>query len=227
MTRGSPAEASGQIHLFDRLLAINGHKPGTPGAHVPEHATSVELTILPAELPPSHDSVVEVLRVTLERDSHEGFGLGIGFDGEAVVLSSISEGSPAERCRQLFIGNRVVTINGQPVTPTSDFSVLLPRDATRVTLEVTREVSEEYDGPEVGEEQAAEAEEAEEAAKAGRPLYGSPQRRQLEALRHEIDTSVEVVEDEGPTDEEDEEEDGEEEEEEEEGRTRCMKKSLM
>ena len=138
MTSGSPAEASGQIHLFDRLLAINGHEPGTLGAQVPEHAKSVELTILPAELPPSPDSVVEVLRVTLERASREGFGLGIGFNGEAAVLSSISKGSPAERCRQLFEGDRVVAINGQPVTPQSDFSVLLPRDVTRVTLEVTR-----------------------------------------------------------------------------------------
>ena len=81
----------------------------------------------------------EVLRVTLERTPHEGFGLGVLFDGDAGVLAVIREDTPATRCGQLRNGDRVVAINGQPVRVASDLNTLMPaEDVTTVTLELMR-----------------------------------------------------------------------------------------
>ena len=81
----------------------------------------------------------EVLRVTLERTPHEGFGLGVLFDGDAGVLAVIREDTPAMRCGQLRNGDRVVAINGQPVRVASDLNTLMPaEDVTTVTLELMR-----------------------------------------------------------------------------------------
>ena len=80
----------------------------------------------------------EVLRVTLERTPHEGFGLGVLFDGDAGVLAVIREDTPAMRCGQLRNGDRVVAINGQRVRVASDLNTLMPADVTTVTLELMR-----------------------------------------------------------------------------------------
>jgi hypothetical protein len=79
-----------------------------------------------------------VLRVTLERAPHEGFGFGVLFDGDAGVLAVIREDTPAMRCGQLRNGDRVVAINGQRVRVASDLNTLMPADVTTVTLELMR-----------------------------------------------------------------------------------------
>ena len=89
------------------------------------------------------NAAVKVLRVKLERDPLEGFGLGVGYDGEAVMLSAIGEGTPASRCGQLRKGDRVVAINGEPVSTASDFRMLLK--ATTVTFEIMRFVDDGYE----------------------------------------------------------------------------------
>ena len=77
--------------------------------------------------------------MTLERTPHEGFGLGVLFDGDAGVLAVIREDTPAMRCGQLRNGDRVVAINGQPVRVASDLNTLMPaEDVTTVTLELMR-----------------------------------------------------------------------------------------
>ena len=142
VTAGSPAEVSGQIHLFDRLLAINGFPPGSPGARVPDHETRVEITILPADPAEAVEELaVETLSVTLEREPDEGFGVGMAFDGEAVILSAIGEGTPAMRCGLLRKGDLVVSINGEPVIASSNFGALIAQEATSISLELMRIVS--------------------------------------------------------------------------------------
>ena len=79
-----------------------------------------------------------VLRVTLERAPHEGFGFGVLFEGDAGVLAVIREDTPAMRCGQLRNGDRVVAINGQRVRVASDLNTLMPADVTTVTLELMR-----------------------------------------------------------------------------------------
>jgi hypothetical protein len=160
---------SGQIHLFDRLLAINGFPPGSPGARVPDHETRVEITILPADPAEAVEELaVETLSVTLEREPDEGFGVGMAFDGEAVILSAIGEGTPpipppsmhvltttlwpailsaigegtpAMRCGLLRKGDLVVSINGEPVIASSNFGALIAQEATSISLELMRIVS--------------------------------------------------------------------------------------
>ena len=133
---------SGQIHLFDRLLAINGFPPGSPGARVPDHETRVEITISPADPAEAVEELaVETLSVTLEREPDEGFGLGMAFDGEAVILSAIGEGTPAMRCGQLRKGDLVVSINGEPVIASSNFGALIAQEATSISLDLMRIVS--------------------------------------------------------------------------------------
>ena len=142
VTAGSPAEVSGQIHLFDRLLAINGFPPGSPGARVPDHETRVEITISPVDPAEAVEELaVETLSVTLEREPDEGFGLGMAFDGEAVILSAIGEGTPAMRCGQLRKGDLVVSINGEPVIASSNFGALIAQEATSISLDLMRIVS--------------------------------------------------------------------------------------
>ena len=160
---------SGQIHLFDRLLAINGFPPGSPGARVPDHETRVEITISPADPAEAVEELaVETLSVTLEREPDEGFGVGMAFDGEAVILSAIGEGTPpipppsmheltttlwpailsaigegtpAMRCGLLRKGDLVVSINGEPVIASSNFGALIAQEATSISLELMRIVS--------------------------------------------------------------------------------------
>jgi len=125
------------------------------------------------------NAAVEVLRVKLERDPFEGFGLGVGYDGEAVMLSAIGEGTPASRCGQLRKGDRVVAINGEPVSTASDFRTLLK--ATTVTFEIMRFVDDGYEL----EEAEADSTAAEEYG--GRVAAADEERRAAsEAAAHAI-----------------------------------------
>ena len=86
--------------------------------------------------------LVQNLRVTLEREAYEGFGMGIGLDGgDALtgtlpVISGIGEDTPAMRCGQLRKGDRVVAINGRTVSDLSDFGAL--KEAMTVTFDIKR-----------------------------------------------------------------------------------------
>jgi len=82
--------------------------------------------------------VDELVHVTLERSTHEGFGLGVSFNGNAVMLSAIGKDTPAGRCGQMLIGDRLVSINGEPVNAESDFGELLTDNATKVTFVLSR-----------------------------------------------------------------------------------------
>jgi hypothetical protein len=88
---------------------------------------------------------------TLERTPNESLGLGLDFDGDAVVVQAIGENSPAWRSGQLRTGDRVVAMNGEPVSPASDLGALL-KHATTVTLEVERApaVAEAQPSPRTG-----------------------------------------------------------------------------
>jgi hypothetical protein len=91
------------------------------------------------KVPPYPTTVVdELVHVTLERSTHEGFGLGVSFNGNAVMLSAIGKDTPAGRCGQMLIGDRLVSINGEPVNAESDFGELLTENATKVTFVLSR-----------------------------------------------------------------------------------------
>jgi hypothetical protein len=101
-------------------------------------ATGREEAIM-KKVPPSPTTVVdELVHVTLERSTHEGFGLGVSFNGNAVMLSAIGKDTPAGRCGQMLIGDRLVSINGEPVNAESDFGELLTDNATKVTFVLSR-----------------------------------------------------------------------------------------
>ena len=89
--------------------------------------------------------------VTLERTPNESLGLGLDFDGDAVVLQAIGENSPAQRSGQLRAGDRVLSMNGEPVSTASDLGALL-KHATTIILEVERapEVAEAQPSPRTG-----------------------------------------------------------------------------
>jgi hypothetical protein len=113
-----------------RRVRTDGPRLSTDGGASTATAGSADLPPMPyANVTVHHEQVpkplVQNLRVTLERDAYEGFGMGIGFDGgEAhltgaplalplAVISGIGEGTPAMRCGQLRKGDRVVAINGR------------------------------------------------------------------------------------------------------------------
>jgi len=136
-----------------RRVRTDGPRLSTDGGASTATAGSADLPPMPyANVTVQHEQVpkplVQNLRVTLERDAYEGFGMGIGFDGgEAhltgaplalplAVISGIGEGTPAMRCGQLRKGDRVVAINGRTVSDLSDLGAL--KEVTTVTFDITR-----------------------------------------------------------------------------------------
>ena len=82
--------------------------------------------------------------IVLSRASpSESFGMGIDPSSSstsgAMVISSIEKGSPAEACGLLREGDLVTSINGVEVNVESDFSALLPADATSMVLVLSRD----------------------------------------------------------------------------------------
>ena len=102
-------------------------------------ATGREEAIMKKFVPLSPTTDVdELVHVTLDRAQHEGFGLGVSFSANAVMLSAIGKDTPAGRCGQMLIGDRLVSINGEPVNAESDFGELLTETATKVTFVLSR-----------------------------------------------------------------------------------------
>ena len=85
--------------------------------------------------------------VVLHRHWGEGFGLGFApppppthcnarvDEMDGLLVSAIVAGSPAERCAQISVGDRVFALNGQLVDSHTNLSWLLPPDLTTCSVD--------------------------------------------------------------------------------------------
>ena len=104
------------------------------------------MAIVPAELvalgvgnsaKEAHARQPVILTVTLERQPHQKWGYRRAFQGAAVVITFLTEGSPAHSCGQLRVSDEILAINGTPVSPSSYDALLPPQEATKMTLEIS------------------------------------------------------------------------------------------
>ena len=126
------------------------------GAPVSGHAGGVGES--DAEEPAEGSAPTQV--VTLQRGgAGQDLGLGLGYDAESdeIVISSITPGSLADQCGLLREYDPVVSINGYPVSRTSDFKALLAAGDSR-TIDIEIQLGEDdEEGEEEGEEAGEEA----------------------------------------------------------------------
>ena len=74
---------------------------------------------------------------TLQRNvPGEPYGLGVGYVGDSIVITSLTPGSPADRCGLLSLMDRILAINGIPVDRnTPNLSDLLPTDEASAVID--------------------------------------------------------------------------------------------
>ena len=136
---GKPAERSGEVFLLDRLVAVNGLPPAEGSAALRDDERSVELTILPSAPGEGDGSIEEIFAISLSRDNEESFGLAIGYDDHGPVISALEPSSAAARSRALQVYDRLLSVNGQLLTPDMDVRELMDPSATTLNLEIARD----------------------------------------------------------------------------------------
>ncbi|XP_068125818.1 membrane-associated guanylate kinase, WW and PDZ domain-containing protein 3 isoform X2 [Hyperolius riggenbachi] len=140
----------------------------------------------------------EAYDVVLQRKENEGFGFVIltskNKPPPGVIphkIGRIIEGSPADRCRKLKVGDRISAVNGQSIVELShDNIVQLIKDAgNTVTLTVIAE--EEHRGPSSGSNSARQSPAPQHRAMGqAQPNYGTLERNVLDADGNKGDPSA-------------------------------------
>lgn len=74
---------------------------------------------------------------TLQRNvPGEPYGLGVGYVGDSIVITSLTPGSPADRCGLLSLMDRILAINGISVDRNTPYlSDLLPTDEASAVID--------------------------------------------------------------------------------------------
>ncbi|XP_078619041.1 Golgi-associated PDZ and coiled-coil motif-containing protein-like isoform X2 [Branchiostoma floridae x Branchiostoma japonicum] len=125
-----------EIHLHRHKTVIRACR----GRHSP-------LRQLPA--PPGHDpqhlrrtqGIGDVRTIKLMKEPEEGLGISItgGREhGVPILISEIHEGQPAERCRNLFVGDAIIAVNGVDLRNAKHQEAvgILSQQTGEITLEV-------------------------------------------------------------------------------------------
>ncbi|XP_073471814.1 membrane-associated guanylate kinase, WW and PDZ domain-containing protein 3 isoform X1 [Aquarana catesbeiana] len=140
----------------------------------------------------------EAYDIVLQRKENEGFGFVIltskNKPPPGVIphkIGRVIEGSPADRCRKLKVGDRISAVNGQSIVELShDNIVQLIKDAgNTVTLTVIAE--EEHRGPPSGSNSARQSPAPQHRAMGqAQPNYGTLDRNTLDADSSKGDPSA-------------------------------------
>ncbi|CAG0922366.1 unnamed protein product [Notodromas monacha] len=152
---GGAAAADGRLRHGDELVAIDGHSVINASHHHVINLMSaaavngrVSLTIRrPASNPNTHFSPEHAGRVdiypydvTVTRRENEGFGFVIisSLAKAGSTIGRIIEGSPAERCGKLHIGDRILAVNEQSILhlPHGDIVSMIKDSGYSVTLRI-------------------------------------------------------------------------------------------
>ncbi|XP_040279830.1 membrane-associated guanylate kinase, WW and PDZ domain-containing protein 3 isoform X3 [Bufo bufo] len=151
----------------------------------------IEVTSVPK--PPA-----EAYDVILQRKENEGFGFVIltskNKPPPGVIphkIGRVIEGSPADRCRKLKVGDRISAVNGQSIVELShDNIVQLIKDAGN-TVALTVIAEEEHRGPPSGSNSARQSPAPQHRAMGqAQPNYGTLERNTLDADSSKGDLSA-------------------------------------
>ncbi|XP_075052370.1 membrane-associated guanylate kinase, WW and PDZ domain-containing protein 3 isoform X2 [Mixophyes fleayi] len=142
--------------------------------------------------------LAEAYDIILQRKENEGFGFVIltskNKPPPGVIphkIGRVIEGSPADRCRKLKVGDRISAVNGQSIVELAhDNIVQLIKDAgNTVTLTVIAE--EEHRGPPSGSNSARQSPASQHRAMGqSQPSYGTLDRNTLDADSSKGDLSA-------------------------------------
>lgn len=112
---GGAASKNGQLKSGDEIISINGiHVVGATHQHVVELISTCTNR---ASLVVRRKKFAEACDVVLTRKMDEGFGFVIISSGNCPLIGRIIEGSPADRCKQLHVRDRIIAVNGHYISP--------------------------------------------------------------------------------------------------------------
>ncbi|XP_073443158.1 membrane-associated guanylate kinase, WW and PDZ domain-containing protein 3 isoform X2 [Dendrobates tinctorius] len=179
-----------QIFFTDKPQEEEDTQNPTPALNGSPRLNRIEVTGVPK--PPA-----EAYDVVLQRKENEGFGFVIltskNKPPPGVIphkIGRVIEGSPADRCRKLKVGDRISAVNGQSIVELShDNIVQLIKDAgNTVTLTVIAE--EEHKGPPSGSNSARQSPAPQHRAMGQAPNYGTLDRNTLDTEGSKGDLSA-------------------------------------
>lgn len=112
---GGAASKNGKLKSGDEIISINGKNVvGATHQHVVELISACSNR---ASLVIRRKKYGEACEVVLTRNMDEGFGFVIISSGNCALIGRIIEGSPADRCQQLHVRDRIIAVNGRYITP--------------------------------------------------------------------------------------------------------------
>ncbi|XP_077151044.1 membrane-associated guanylate kinase, WW and PDZ domain-containing protein 3 isoform X2 [Ranitomeya variabilis] len=179
-----------QIFFTDKPQEEEDAQNPTPALNGSPRLNRIEMTGVPK--PPA-----EAYDIVLQRKENEGFGFVIltskNKPPPGVIphkIGRVIEGSPADRCRKLKVGDRISAVNGQSIVELShDNIVQLIKDAGNiVTLTVIAE--EEHKGPPSGSNSARQSPAPQHRAMGQAPNYGTLDRNTLDTEGSKGDLSA-------------------------------------
>ncbi|KAK7896201.1 hypothetical protein WMY93_021526 [Mugilogobius chulae] len=144
-----------RVHMPGEPCPVNGRSPGSVStqhssprsdAHATAHGVGI-----PAVTPAPEGTALQTSDVVIHRKENEGFGFVIISslnrpENTAVItvphkIGRIIEGSPADRCGKLKVGDRILAVNGQSIIsmPHADIVKLIKDAGLTVTLHIIPE----------------------------------------------------------------------------------------
>ncbi|TNN70869.1 Membrane-associated guanylate kinase, WW and PDZ domain-containing protein 2 [Liparis tanakae] len=159
------AARNGQVSLTVRrrvpmpgeLCPVNGRSPGSVSTQHSSprsdaaSASGPQAVVVPAATSPPEGSALQTSDVVIHRKDNEGFGFVIISslnrpENASVItvphkIGRIIEGSPADRCGKLKVGDRILAVNGQSIIsmPHADIVKLIKDAGLTVTLHIIPE----------------------------------------------------------------------------------------
>nr|UDP83074.1 MAGI2 [Scophthalmus maximus] len=146
-----------RVQMPGELCPVNGRSPGSVSTQHSSprsdaaSASGPPAVAAPAATSPPEGSALQTSDVVIHRKENEGFGFVIISslnrpENAAVItvphkIGRIIEGSPADRCGKLKVGDRILAVNGQSIIsmPHADIVKLIKDAGLTVTLHIIPE----------------------------------------------------------------------------------------
>ncbi|XP_074490263.1 membrane-associated guanylate kinase, WW and PDZ domain-containing protein 2 isoform X2 [Sebastes fasciatus] len=146
-----------RVQMPGELCPVNGRSPGSVSTQHSSprsdaaSASGPPAVVVPAATSPPDASALQTSDVVIHRKENEGFGFVIISslnrpENAAVItvphkIGRIIEGSPADRCGKLKVGDRILAVNGQSIIsmPHADIVKLIKDAGLTVTLHIIPE----------------------------------------------------------------------------------------
>uniref|UniRef100_A0A665XDB1 Membrane-associated guanylate kinase, WW and PDZ domain-containing protein 2 n=1 Tax=Echeneis naucrates TaxID=173247 RepID=A0A665XDB1_ECHNA len=146
-----------RVQMPGELCPVNGRSPGSVSTQHSSprsdaaSASGPPTVTIPAPTAPPEGSTLQTSDVVIHRKENEGFGFviisSLNRPENATVITvphkigRIIEGSPADRCGKLKVGDRILAVNGQSIIsmPHADIVKLIKDAGLTVTLHIIPE----------------------------------------------------------------------------------------